>query len=69
MIKGLETRKVGSFFARCLYKFLVDGTLKGFGVIVESTVKRLKSPYYLTGLTFSMQNGICFLIGKFEINM
>ncbi|XP_071853427.1 monocarboxylate transporter 7-like isoform X3 [Apostichopus japonicus] len=62
MTMNLNIRKLKSFVSRCLYKFLLDGSLKAYGVIMEDTVHKFHSQYSIIGLAFSMQVGIGYLI-------
>lgn len=64
MTMNLNIRKLKSFVSRCLYKFLLDGSLKAYGVIMEDTVHKFHSQYSIIGLAFSMQVGIGYLIGE-----
>ncbi|KAJ8048938.1 Monocarboxylate transporter 7 [Holothuria leucospilota] len=58
----LTWQQCQALVARCLYKFLLDGTLKAYGVIMEETVTSFQAQHYLIGCAFSLQTGIGYLI-------
>lgn len=59
----ISLRQFNAWFARSLYTFLLDGVLKAHGVIMEETVRRLYTQHYKIGVVFTLQSGICYLIG------
>lgn len=68
ILHGIGMAQVVAFTARCLSCFMQGGSLKSYGVLVDSLTRQANMSFTLTGLILPLQQSLAYLLGEFSFS-